>query len=136
MKTLDEAYAGALAQMQDPSVHGVKILFTLNGKLMAAEVNREVMAADLPQIYNIRKATMIYGLGSEYNGPPALYDVEVKTQAKVFCTEPEQTYDFLVEPNGTIRVWDSSAMHYTLRHCLSDSDSQRIRYLAKSKQRS
>lgn len=55
MKTLDQAYAWALAQMKDPSVHGVKILFTLNGNPFTAEVKREVMAADLPQIYNIRE---------------------------------------------------------------------------------
>lgn len=55
MKTLDQAYSWALEQMRDPSVHGVKVIFTLNGKLFTAEVKREVMAADLPQIYNIRE---------------------------------------------------------------------------------
>lgn len=55
MKTLDQAYSWALDQMRDPSVHGVKIIFTLNGNLFTAEVKREVMAADLPQIYNIRE---------------------------------------------------------------------------------
>jgi hypothetical protein len=54
MKTLDEAYAWALTQMQDPSVHMVRIKFALNGNPMVADVKREVMADDLPQIYNIR----------------------------------------------------------------------------------
>jgi hypothetical protein len=56
MKTLDEAYAWALDQMRDPSVHMVRIKFALNGHPMVADVKREVMAEDLPQIYNIREA--------------------------------------------------------------------------------
>ena len=56
MKTLDEAYLWALAQMRDPSVHRVRIKFALNGNPMVADVKREVMAEDLPQIYNIREA--------------------------------------------------------------------------------
>lgn len=103
MKTLDEAYSRAVFQMRDPSVHSVRIKFTLNGHPMVADVKREVMADDLPQIYNIRQATMGDGTGSEHNGSTLLHDVEVTTQAKVFFAEPEQTYDFLVEPNETIR---------------------------------
>jgi hypothetical protein len=34
----------------------VRIKFALNGHPMVADVKREVMADDLPQIYNIRAA--------------------------------------------------------------------------------
>ncbi len=61
-------------------------------------------------------------------------DVEVTTAAKAFSREPRRSYDFLVAAEGTIRVWDSHAMYYTLCHRLSDSDSRRIRELAKAKQ--
>ena len=55
MKTLDSSYADALEMMEDRSVHSVKIRFVLDKRLMVADVKRAVIAADLPQIHNIRQ---------------------------------------------------------------------------------
>ncbi len=55
---------------------------------------------------------------------------EVTTKAEAFSTESAREYRFAVEADGTVRVWDSVAGHYTTCHSLSASAVRRIRKLA------
>jgi hypothetical protein len=54
----------------------------------------------------------------------------VTARAKAFSTFPISTYRFLVDADGTVRVWDKIAGHYTTCHALSFSAQRRIRKLA------
>ena len=56
--------------------------------------------------------------------------VTVVTRAKAFTHEGTRDYRFLIDPDGTVRVWDKYAQHYTACHVLSDSEQKRIRDLA------
>jgi len=57
-------------------------------------------------------------------------DKIITARAKAFSSEGVREYKFMVEQDGTVRVWDSVAGHYTLVHALSDSAARRIRRLA------
>jgi hypothetical protein len=50
--------------------------------------------------------------------------------ARPFRAFPRGTYTFCVDDDGTVRVWDSVANHYTTCHGLSVHSQQRIRKLA------
>ena len=54
----------------------------------------------------------------------------ILARAKAFSGAPVQEHRFEVDAEGTVRVWDSTAGHYTLCHALSESAKQRIRRLA------
>ena len=56
--------------------------------------------------------------------------VEVKARAKAFSGEGVREHKFAVYADGTVRVWDSVAGHYTTVHSLSPSAQARIRTLA------
>ena len=57
--------------------------------------------------------------------------IEITARAKAFSTEAMQEYRFSVESDGTVRVYDDVAGHFTLCHSLSAGQQQRIRKLAK-----
>lgn len=54
----------------------------------------------------------------------------ITAKAKAFSSEPVKTHKFTVEADGTVRVWDSVAKHYTSCHSLSKSAIARIRKIA------
>lgn len=56
----------------------------------------------------------------------------ITATAKPFRTEPRGEYQFAVEADGTVRVWDSVAHHYTLRHSLSPRAASRIARMARA----
>lgn len=56
---------------------------------------------------------------------------EITARAKAFSSEGIKTHKFAVDTDGTVRVWDSVAGHYTTCHSLSKSAEARIRKLAK-----
>jgi hypothetical protein len=56
--------------------------------------------------------------------------IEIEARAKAFSSEGIGTYKFRVDEDGTVRVYDSVAGHYTLCNSLSDSAKRRIRKLA------
>jgi hypothetical protein len=55
----------------------------------------------------------------------------VNLKAKAFAGGRIEDHRFAVSPDGTVRVWDSVAGHYTNCHCLSASAIRRIRKAAK-----
>lgn len=55
---------------------------------------------------------------------------EITARAKAFSNEGVKPHKFNVDTDGTVRVWDSVAGHYTTCHCLSKSAEARIRKLA------
>lgn len=57
----------------------------------------------------------------------------ITIRAKAFSTEPLGTYRATVEGDGTVRVYDSVAGHYTTCHSLSASALRRIRRLARER---
>jgi hypothetical protein len=54
----------------------------------------------------------------------------ITAKAKAFSSEPVKTHKFAVETDGTVRVWDAVAGHYTSCHSLSKSAIARIRKIA------
>lgn len=56
--------------------------------------------------------------------------IEIEARAKAFSSEGVGTYRFSVESDGTVRVYDDVAGHYTLCNSLSESAKRRIRKLA------
>ena len=54
----------------------------------------------------------------------------ITIRAKAFSHEGIGSYLVQVDPDGTVRVWDSVAGHYTLLHVLSASAIRRARKLA------
>lgn len=61
-------------------------------------------------------------------------DIKVIARAKFFSSSGVEERACLVEPDGTVRVWDEVAGHYTLCHALSADDQERIRRLANGAQ--
>ena len=55
---------------------------------------------------------------------------EITARAKAFSRESIREYKFAVDADGTVRVWDSVAGHYTTCHSLSASAIRRIVKLA------
>jgi hypothetical protein len=54
----------------------------------------------------------------------------VTARAKAFLSEPVRSCRFAVDADGTVRVYDSVAGHYTFCHALSASAQRRIAALA------
>lgn len=54
----------------------------------------------------------------------------VTIRAKAFSCEDIRTHKCIVEANGVVRVWDSVAGYYTLRHSLSAAAQRRAREAA------
>lgn len=54
----------------------------------------------------------------------------ITARAKAFSGEGIREYQFAVSEQGTVRVWDAIAGHYTTCHSLSESAQARIRKLA------
>ncbi len=54
----------------------------------------------------------------------------ITAKAKAFSSEPVKTHTFAIDADGTVRVWDSVACHYTSCHSLSKSAIIRIRKIA------
>lgn len=48
-------------------------------------------------------------------------------RVKAFGEETPRKHAIMIDDDGTIRVWDSVARHYTLRHGLAPDEEQRIR---------
>lgn len=57
----------------------------------------------------------------------------IKARAKAFTGDGVREHKFQVESDGTIRVWDRVAGHYTLCHGLTKTAETRIRRLAAAK---
>lgn len=51
----------------------------------------------------------------------------ITARAKAFSGESVKTHKFAIDQDGTVRVWDSIAGHYTTCHSLSKSAQTRIR---------
>ena len=58
--------------------------------------------------------------------------IEITARAKAFSNEGIKTHKFSVDQDGTVRVWDSVAGHYTTCHSLSKSAEARIKKLARN----
>ena len=56
---------------------------------------------------------------------------KITARAKAFSNEGIKTHQFSVDADGTVRVWDSVAGHYTRCHILSKSAETRLRKLAR-----
>lgn len=54
----------------------------------------------------------------------------VSLRIRAFSTEPMGTYQCMVEPDGSVYVYDSVAGHYTRCHALSENQLRRVRRLA------
>lgn len=54
----------------------------------------------------------------------------VWARAKAFSSKGIREYQFLVDSDGTVAVWDNVAGHYTTCHSLGESAILRIRKLA------
>ena len=59
---------------------------------------------------------------------------EITARAKAFSHEGIKSHKFCVDADGTVRVWDAVAGHYTTFHGLRKSAEARIRKLAKCDQ--
>jgi hypothetical protein len=57
---------------------------------------------------------------------------QITVRARAFSGEGVREHRVEVEADGTVRVWDSVAEHYTLCHSLSPSAERRIRTAAKA----
>jgi hypothetical protein len=56
--------------------------------------------------------------------------IYITARAKAFSNEGIKAHKFSVDADGTVRVWDSVAGHYTTCHSLSKSAIRRILKLA------
>lgn len=56
---------------------------------------------------------------------------EITVKAKAFTGEGVRAHRVVVEQDGTVRVFDSVAGHYTTCHALAPSAIKRIQKLAK-----
>ena len=57
-------------------------------------------------------------------------ETKVTTRAAAFAGQGVREHRFLVETDGTVRVWDAIAGYYTICHSLSSAAQARIRKLA------
>lgn len=57
-------------------------------------------------------------------------DKVVTIRAKAFSGGRVQEHECMVDADGTVRVWDSVAGHYTTCHILTESAQDRARKLA------
>jgi len=58
--------------------------------------------------------------------------MELQVRTKAFDGQGVRTHRCKVEEDGTVRVWDSVAQHYTICHSLSRPAIRRIRQLAET----
>jgi hypothetical protein len=58
-------------------------------------------------------------------------DVQLRVKVRVWGFRPQSRL-VKVEADGTVRVWDSVARHFTLRHDMTSRDKARIRKMADS----
>ncbi len=54
------------------------------------------------------------------------HDVRFVARAKAFSGEGVREHKIKVDGDGTVRVWDSVAGHYTVCHSLSDGAQRRL----------
>lgn len=59
-------------------------------------------------------------------------DKIVTARARAFSAEGVRQHKFMVESDGTVRVYDPVAGHYTTCHALSAGALRRIRKIAKN----
>lgn len=52
---------------------------------------------------------------------------QITMTCKPFACEAKSTYRLMVGDDGTVRVWDSVAQHYTMCHSLSVRSEQAAR---------
>ena len=55
---------------------------------------------------------------------------DIIIRAKAFAGEGVRTHRATVDPDGTVRIWDPVAAHYTTCHALGAAAIRRIRKLA------
>lgn len=56
---------------------------------------------------------------------------ELTVRCKPFCNEPTHLHQLTLDTDGTIRVYDDIAGHYTVVHTLSERELNRIRRMFK-----
>lgn len=56
--------------------------------------------------------------------------IEVTARAKAFSRQGVREHQFTVDADGTVRVWDPVAGHYTTCHSMSQATVRRVRKLA------
>lgn len=57
--------------------------------------------------------------------------IEIEAKVKAFsCESSARNHKLSVSPDGTVRVWDDVAGHYTTVHAMSAATQSRIRNLA------
>jgi hypothetical protein len=54
-------------------------------------------------------------------------DIKLTVRARFFSGQPIETRDVLIGDDGTVRVWDDVAGHYTVCHALTQSTERLIR---------
>ena len=57
--------------------------------------------------------------------------IKIEATVKAFTGQSRRTHKLSVSPDGTVRVWDDVAGHYTTCHCMSPATQSRIRKLAR-----
>ena len=55
----------------------------------------------------------------------------VSLRARAFAGEGIKRHNVQVDPDGTVRVYDSTAGHYTLCHSLTENAKRRARKLCR-----
>jgi len=55
---------------------------------------------------------------------------KITARARAFSAEGVREHRFLVDADGTVRVWDPLAGHYTTFHAMSPATQKRIAKLA------
>ena len=55
---------------------------------------------------------------------------KITARAKAFSGEGVREHRFLIDADGTVRVWDPLAGHYTTFHAMSKATQKRIAKLA------
>jgi hypothetical protein len=72
----------------------------------------------------------------ETNTATTTQEINVKTRARCFRGANGGagilgTYKFAIEGDGTVRVYDDVAKHYTLHHGMTPREESRVRNLAR-----
>lgn len=56
--------------------------------------------------------------------------IEIEAKVKAFTGQGARSHKLSVSPDGTVRVYDSIAGHYTTVHAMSAATQSRVRKLA------
>lgn len=56
--------------------------------------------------------------------------IEIEANVKAFTGQGRRRHKLSISPEGTVRVWDDVAGHYTTCHSMSAATQSRIRKLA------